>query len=80
MKTQRIIRVLTALALAVTTFGLFVLVVPADVVLAAPNEINGTVYVDYDGNGTREARDVGVAGVTVTAYDINMTLVTSTVL
>jgi len=79
MRTQKIIRFITALTLAVTTFGLYMIVVPPDVALAAPNEINGIVYVDYDGNGTRGANDVGVAGVTVTAYDTNMALINNTV-
>ena len=79
MRTQKIIRFITALTLAVTTFGLYMIVVPPDVVLAAPNEINGMVYVDYDNSGTRGANDVGVAGVTVTAYDTNMALINNTV-
>jgi len=78
MRTQRIIRFITALALAVTTFGLYLLVVPSDVVLAAPNEINGTVYLDYNGDGQRGASDAGVTGVTVSAYDASGTLINST--
>ena len=69
MKTQRIFRILIALVLAVTTFGLYGIVVPPGAALAAPNEINGTVFLDFNGNGQRGASDTGVAGVTVTAYD-----------
>ena len=62
MRTQRIFRIITALVLAVTTFGLYMIVVPPDMVLAAPNEINGTVFLDYNGNGQRGASDIGVGG------------------
>jgi LPXTG-site transpeptidase (sortase) family protein len=54
------------------------MVVPPGVVLAAPNEINGTVFLDYDGNGQRDANEPGVAGVTVTAFDTNRTQINST--
>ena len=74
MRTQRIIRGLTALMLAVTAFGLYLLVTPT----AAPNEINGTVYLDYNDNGQQDANDVGIAGVTVTAYDLNDVAVSTT--
>ena len=69
MRIQRIIRFITALVLAITAFGIYMIVVPPDVVLAGPNEITGTVFLDYNGNGQRDANDVGVAGVTVTAYN-----------
>ncbi len=37
---------------------------------SAPNAIcGGTVYRDFDADGTRDAGEPGVAGVTVTAYD-----------
>ena len=78
MKTQRIIHFVTALALVVTTIGLYFLAVPSGVVLAAPNEINGTVYLDYNDNGQRNANDTGVGGITVTAYDTNNTVVATT--
>lgn len=79
MKTQRIFRILIAIVLAVTTFGLYGIVVPPGAALAAPNEINGTVFLDFNGNGQRGASDTGVAGVTVTAYDTGGIQVNSTI-
>ena len=51
MRLQRIIRFLTILVLAVTTISLYFLVVPPNIALAAPNEINGTVFLDYNDDG-----------------------------
>ena len=79
MRTQRTIRILTALVLSVVTFGLYTLVVPPEVVLAAPNEVNGTVFLDYNDDGQRGASDPGVAGVTVTAYDNSDAVIATTV-
>ena len=78
MRIQRTIRVITALALAVTLFGLYMLIMPPDVVFAAPNEINGTVFLDYNGDGQRGGSDIGIGGVTVTAYDPSGGVITST--
>ena len=68
MGLQRILRIIIAMMLAVTAFGLYGIVVPPDAALAAANEINGTVFLDYNNNGQQGASDIGVAGVTVSAY------------
>jgi LPXTG-site transpeptidase (sortase) family protein len=78
MKIKMLIRGLTALIMAVTTVGLYFLVIPPDKVRAAPNEINGTVFLDYNDDGQMGTGDVGIGGVTVTAYDLNGIQITST--
>ncbi len=79
MGSHRILRIIIAMMLAVTTFGLYGIVVPPDAALAAPNEINGTVFLDYNNNGVQGPSDIGVAGVTVTAYDTSGAQVTSAI-
>ncbi len=40
------------------------------IISADPNTVTGVVFTDFNDNGVREQNDVGVPGVTVTAYDV----------
>jgi hypothetical protein len=66
--------------LTITTAVFILLVNPATVSisLAGPGEIQGTVFRDYDADGTIDGTEPGVAGITVTAYDGAGTAVATT--
>lgn len=49
------------------------------IVSADPNTVTGTVFTDYNDNGIRGQSDIGVPGVTVTAYDPTNAVVDSTI-
>ena len=48
------------------------------IVSADPNTVSGVVFTDYNDNGVREQGDVGVPGVTITAYNAAGAVVATT--
>ncbi|GCF11749.1 hypothetical protein KDI_53130 [Dictyobacter arantiisoli] len=57
----------------------FVHATHSHVAVVAPYTITGTIYDDYNQNGILDAREPGISGVTVTAYDSNNANAGSTV-
>ncbi len=72
---QRILRIFLAFGgVLLLSVLLVVAVSPA---IAGPGEINGTVFRDYNDDGTHDPGEPGVSGVTVSAYDGANTIVAS---
>ncbi len=77
MMSKQYAKIATSLRVgALLTTLLFLVVVlaaPVGNVIAAPTAISGTVYRDFNANGTQDTYEPGVDGLTVTAYPTSAT-------